>query len=351
MAAAYRAVGTVAGGAEATKLEAKTNSATVVGDYLVFPVLLGNASKTATTPTGWEKLGEKEVTTGEINHAYWYGRYAAEAGEKTHTVNLSGTSYVAGQIITIKEPHATEAVLAKEFAGQTSSTEHKAPALNPGKTGTMSIVCGTINQTGTGTPPTNWTERQDNTIGIYVATRDTLPNESTGEPKVTLSVARVMCIGQIIIQGVAEGKTVEAAAALTGTGALSAVGLRTTFVKPELTGTGALSAKAISTRLAKAQLSGTGSLSAVGLRTAFAKSSLSGLGSLSAKALQTLMGRASLTGAGSLSAKATATRLAKAELTGTGSLTANAEAEHKAGSGQPRRPFGRRYRLHNPPQD
>lgn len=195
-------------------------------------------------------------------------------------------------------------------------------------------------------------EGDDGSLHLVTGTKATTGSVSaTTSTGASEAVRALATLAITPLGGEESGKTVEGAAALTGAGTLSAVGLKTRFGVAPLTGAGSLSAAAVATHRGAAALTGTGFLSAAAVRTRFGVAALTGLGSLSAKGTQTFMGRAALSGLGSLIAGAVRTRFGKAELTGTGTLSAAGEAEHKAGTGQPRKPFGRRYPYHNPPQD
>lgn len=121
----------------------------------------------------------------------------------------------------------------------------------------------------------------------------------------------------------AAGKTVEGKAALTGTGSLSAKGVRQASTKASLSGTGALTSKGLREATGKAALTGTGSLTAKANLDRFGKASLPATGSLSASGVREASGRASMAATGTLSAVGVRIAITGANLTGTGSLSAS----------------------------
>lgn len=195
--AAFRAIGAVVS-STATSQTVKTPASTVVGDMLVAAVLVDGA-KVEPTMAGWTKLGQENSTVGEAQTTAWFWKVATEAGEKGHAIAWGGASrYNAAQIAVVKEAGSSAPVFAAKANASSTSMKFAsaaAPAAN-----SVSVLMGGIDQTGTGTPPANWTERQDNTVGIYIATRDNPPAEATGEQTVTLSTARVTNTGHIIVR-------------------------------------------------------------------------------------------------------------------------------------------------------
>lgn len=91
-----------------------------------------------------------------------------------------------------------------------------------------------------------------------------------------------------------------------------------------LSGAGALSATATQTHVAAAVLSGAGALSAAATRTTFGTATLAGSGDLAASGARTTFGVATLTGAGDLAAAASQTHVAACTATGTGALSCSA---------------------------
>src|ERR1700742_1599922 len=196
--AAYRAVGAVVS-STATSQTVKTPASTAIGDKLVACVMVDGA-KVEPTMTGWTKLGQQNTTTGEVQTTAWFEKEATEAGEKSHAIAWGGASrYNAAQIVAVKEASSEPTVFASK-SNTASSTAMKFASATPPAANSVSVLMGGIDQTGTGTPPANWTERQDNTVGIYVATRDNPPVEATGEQTVTLSAARITNTGHIIVR-------------------------------------------------------------------------------------------------------------------------------------------------------
>ena len=119
------------------------------------------------------------------------------------------------------------------------------------------------------------------------------------------------------------GAEVTGAAALSGTGALTAAGQHTAIGAAALSGTGALSAAGLQIAGGIAALSGTGSLTGAGLLEAFGAAALTGTGSLSAvPAGAAIMGVAALSGTGALSAAGLQITSGAVVLSGTGALTA-----------------------------
>lgn len=127
--------------------------------------------------------------------------------------------------------------------------------------------------------------------------------------------------------------THNAAAALSGAGALSATATQTHVAATVISGTGALSAAATRTTFGAATLTGSGDLAATGARTTFGAATLTGAGDLAAAASQTHVAACAAEGTGSLSCAATvipATPPAPATTVPPGQV-AGASAHHELG--------------------
>jgi hypothetical protein len=116
----------------------------------------------------------------------------------------------------------------------------------------------------------------------------------------------------------------DAAAALSGSGTLTAAAAKTVPAAASLSGTGALTAAASKTAPAAASLSGAGALTAGASKAVPAAAALSGSGALTAAASKLVPAPASLSGSGTLTAGAAKLVPAAAALSGTGTLTAGA---------------------------
>lgn len=121
--------------------------------------------------------------------------------------------------------------------------------------------------------------------------------------------------------------TVEGAAAPTGTGALTAAGMKEASGAAALSGSGALTAAGLQVASGAAALSGTGALTAAGDRVVDGAAALSGAGALTATGALDVIGAAALSGTGALTAAGFQTASGAATLTGTGALSAAGEVE------------------------
>lgn len=172
-----------------------------------------------------------------------------------------------------------------------------------------------------------WNTNGDRTVAVeYEIVSATGAQTADG----TLGTSVDWNMSVVTFKGEAGGTTHFGAAALTGTGSLTAAGERTATGAAALSGAGSLSAAGQRTAIAAASLSGAGSLTAQGVRTTFGAAALSGVGTLAASGVRTTFGAAALSGLGSLVASGTVTspgttHFGAASLTGTGSLTASGQ--------------------------
>lgn len=123
-------------------------------------------------------------------------------------------------------------------------------------------------------------------------------------------------------------KSAPVAAALTGSGTLTAGAAKVVPAAASLSGSGSLTAGTTATRVAAASLSGSGSLTAGMVKQVPAAAALSGSGTLAAAVAKTVPAAASLSGSGSLTAGIAKTVPAAASLSGSGTLTAAAGVTH-----------------------
>jgi hypothetical protein len=187
---------------------------------------------------------------------------------------------------------------------------------------------GTLTATGYTQPAGATVANSSGTIRFAAALyRETTTSET---PSAALSWVTSRAAAAAIA---AYGKPVTAttgAAALTGTGSLSAAGVHQGRAAAALTGAGTLASGGRQDVHAAAALTGTGSLSATGRRIVPDGASLFGTGSLSASGKRTRFGAAALTGAGTLAASGVRRRSGAAALTGAGSVSAAGVVTHTA---------------------
>ncbi len=184
-----------------TSQTAKTPASTAIGNLLVCQVMLEGT----VTPemAGWTKLGQKQTTGpgAETHTGAWFWKIAAEAGEKNHTIAWGGTSrYTEAAITTVEKFNVAAPINTFALqANNSSSTAMKFGSVTPTVPNCLSLLCGGIDQGGLGTPPGGWTERLDNTVGGYLATKALGAAEATGEVTVTLASARYTNTAHILI--------------------------------------------------------------------------------------------------------------------------------------------------------
>jgi hypothetical protein len=118
------------------------------------------------------------------------------------------------------------------------------------------------------------------------------------------------------------GATINGAAALTGAGSSTTIGVVARSGTAGLTGLGSLTAAAIRKQLGVAPLIGAGTLTAAGLRKATTSSALSGAGTSSVAATRKQFASVILTGLGSTLQVGFAKRFAQSSLLGQGTLSA-----------------------------
>ena len=121
------------------------------------------------------------------------------------------------------------------------------------------------------------------------------------------------------------GQTLGGDATLSGAGSLTADGVAVVFGAASLTGTGDLTADALRAVDGAAALTGTGDLSASGDRQVDGAATLEGAGDLSAEGVRSTDGASALTGTGDLTAAGDRTLFAAATLTGAGDLSADGD--------------------------
>lgn len=204
-----RGLGTVVSATSTTQV-VKTPSTTKAGDVIYIPVMIDGAAVTPSC-SGFTLLEKLSTSTGEAQTTGLLRKIAKaeDEGEKSYTVEWGGASrFHACQAVVVKNAHATEPEPSGGVKGKSNTTSSKSmlfASATPPVAECMSLLFGGIDQTGTGTPPAGWTEQQDNTVGIYVATRENIPKEATGELTVTLSESRITNAIQILVQPPVEG--------------------------------------------------------------------------------------------------------------------------------------------------
>lgn len=117
------------------------------------------------------------------------------------------------------------------------------------------------------------------------------------------------------------------AAALTGTGSLSATAVREQPGSASPAGAGDLSASGLAVSSGAAAIAGAGALSASGLAEVFGSAALTGSGGSSIAAVREVPGSAALAGSGAASASGLQVSQASSALSGVGSLAASGETE------------------------
>jgi hypothetical protein len=196
---AFVAAGTSAGGTS-TSREVETPAGGQVGHLLLAEIMIDGAEVTLTM-SGWTKIGQAHSTTGEPQTTAWFWKVATEAGAKKHKVEWGGASrYNAGMIGVFKGVNASSPIAA--FASklcEPKSLSMVFASIAPAMASCMSVLFGGIDNTGTGTPPEGWTERQDNTVGNYLATKAEITAGATGEKTVTTSAERVFVTAHIAL--------------------------------------------------------------------------------------------------------------------------------------------------------
>lgn len=363
MAVAYSSIANTAYGSRTNSSVTKPTG-TVSGDTVVIWLVLAKEGTlpTPTAPSGFElvtgptwPISETISGFNVADRLYWKVAGGSEPTSYAFTHTTANSAVIAIRV--------TGAGASPSFVISTNSgTGTTATFTGITTTKAESLILAFMQDFGdtannltppTGTTPT-FTERLD-TVLAYACTGTLASAGATGNKTMTNNNSSGVTPWGTAMLGIAPasegGKTVEGQANLSGSGSLSSAPTKTTVAKATLAGTGSISAKGTSTRMAQAILPGTGALSAVGNHIGIGHVVLEGHGALSAKGVQTAQGRVVLAGSGALSAKGTAARLGQAVLEGHGGLKATGEAEHKGTtSGQPRKPYGRRYKSHNPPE-
>lgn len=200
-----RGIGAVVSATSKTQV-VKTPAATVLEDPMLMEVLINSATATASCP-GWTILGEGATTVGEFQKTILFWRPAAAAGEKEHTVTFKNEKgeelsvYHACQIYVVKNADAAQPFPVCEVnAVNAASKNMKVKSATPPRAECMSILFVGIDQTGTGTPPESYVEKQDNTVGCYICRRENIAKEATGEKTIVLTEARSYVSFHVIVQ-------------------------------------------------------------------------------------------------------------------------------------------------------
>ncbi len=116
--------------------------------------------------------------------------------------------------------------------------------------------------------------------------------------------------------------TVSGSAAITGTGTISASGVRKRFGAATITGSGTVSATGVRKRFATAAVSGTGAVSASGTVTRSGSAAITGTGTITIAGVRTVLAAAALSGAGAIVAAGARGAAGSAAIVGTGTISA-----------------------------
>jgi len=181
---------------------------------------------------------------------------------------------------------------------------------------------------GTWTTTANWRAAALELAHASGATNHTRAAAVTGTGTVTASglasrfgtasvagTATVVAVGQRTAFGVA---------AVAGVGSVTAIGQRTALGAASVAGVGTITATGVrdGDKTGAASVAGTGTITAVGQRTALGVAAVSGVGTVAASGQRTATTSATITGTGTVTATGQRSAFATALITGTGTITA-----------------------------
>jgi len=220
-----------------------TPASTVVGNFLAAYIQILGAEVTVAA-AGWTVI-QVHVGGSEAHTLAVLYKVATEAGEKEIPITWGGASRfnAAGSLRVTGNNTETPVNVSITRANETASKSLTWNSVTTTVAQTLSILFGGegIEGEASCTPPAGYTQRQSISKGNpYVATGELAEKGASGEKVGTLGTSRESTAIHLAIAPPAEAATVEGKAALTGTGTLTATGIRTRFGAAALAGTGTL---------------------------------------------------------------------------------------------------------------
>jgi hypothetical protein len=312
-------------------------SAASTDDLILVGIRVRTYDGTITAPAGFDLVELQESTSGTSHAVAVYEKVVTGSdtpGTTTYTFTFSvAFRNLRGALLVYSDVDTTTPIAASDAAFDSGfNTAFVAPAVTTTANDQRVVAFFVSHQdTSVSSPSPSMTERSDTTdAGGVLAVYDFVQASagSTGSLQVTAGASQFSSGATVALTtAAAGGANLEASAALSGTGTLTADAQRTTFAESTLAGTGTLTAQAQRTTFASAALSGSSTLTADAQRTTFGNAALTGTGALTADAQRTAITSAALVGQGTLEVASTQrTTFALAALSGVGTLLAAFEA-------------------------
>lgn len=308
--AAVTSLGSTFDTLDGTKLVLATPA---VGDLIV--IVTGqtdSATDTAPTDNNTDGLGaytaiqNRSKASGTVRLGIYVRNALIGSGTLTTFTHAPGTTSGGGLYVlkvTGMSRSGSSAVRGSGGQDQQASSTTPAPVLTQAGLTTNPVITAVVNGTNPAgvTIPTSFTDQGNlgyivPTTGIRTASRDSGNTSQAITWGGTSASTYASAATELDISTLAQG-----AAALSGTGSLSAEGVRVVDGASALTATGSLSSAGVRTAESTAALAGVGSLTADGVRLVDGTAALSGTGSAQATGEVLIQGAVALTGVGSAS--------------------------------------------------